>query len=496
VKVDLGFSSTKRASALMILLVVSVIAGIAVLPRMVRAADTATVRAISEATQIGPGNAIGQEFDTAIVIENITNLFGESVKMHINTTYFDYVSHVTMVPWNDSQTPIPPSPYAGILYSPYSPVKDSYTPSTSILEVAYSSMNPAPSFNGTGALCIVTLRVKYQQFGSGYVNVTAIEFTEIKFATKDLPPQPIDYVKEDFIIKVYGRPQPPGPTVEVEDFTYKGSNLPHELNLNVSILDLDEYWDFTGFDIKLSFDPNTIQVENATLGDFAQYYNLTWKLQSLIDNDTGLIWAAYMFDPTKGRTIPEGDGTLIVLQILANCSSKIKITESKLAAWPHPERSEDPWLNQPYSIAVPHNATDGNAGIIGIKSYTVIDALSVTTESDYCIGLSEFDGNIGILRFDVYVSPGEEGYANITIPVALMFPPSLYRVFVNGQSVDFTLTEAGNNAYVYVAYDDTAVTLMIVSRSVVPEFPIPLVLLLAFLATALLAAKLRIKRKY
>jgi hypothetical protein len=487
----------KRASVLIVLLlIVSVLAGISLMPKTVHAADTAMVRAISEIDQVGPGNAIGQEFDTAVIIENITNLYGEGVKMYINTTYFDYVSHVTMVPWNDSQTPISPSPYAGILYSPYSPVKDSYSPSTSILEIAYSSMAPAPSFNGTGTLCIIKLRVKYQQFGTGYVNVTAIAFTEIKFAGKGLPPPPIPYEQEDFVLKVYSRPQPSGPTVEVEDFTYKGSNLPHELNLNVSILGLDEYWDLAGFDIKLSFDPKTIQVEDATLGDFAQYYNLTWKLQSLINNDTGSVWVAYMFDPTKVRTIPEGDGTLVVLQILANCSSKVKITESKLAALPHSERSEDPWLNQPYSIAIPHNETDGKAGIIGIKSYTVIDALSVTTESDYCIGLKEFDGNIGILVFEVYVSPGEEGYANITIPVSLMFPPSLYRVFINGESVDFTLTEADNNAYVYVAYDDTAVNLMIVSRSVVPEFPIPLMLLLAFLATTLLAAKLRVKRKY
>jgi len=505
VKTNSEFSSTKKTLPLMILLIISMLAGISLLPKTVHAAestDLAIVRVISNVTQIGPGNAIGQELRAAIVIENITSpqLYGLGIKMHINTTYFDYVSHVTTIPWNDSQTPTPPSPYGGILYSGSNggplPVKDVYTPSTHILEIAYSSISPAHAFYGSGTVCLVTLKVKYQGYGSGYVNVTAIGFTEIKLAGLGIPPAPIPFEKQDFTIKVYTKPQPLGPTIDVEKYTHQGSDFPHELSLNVSILDLDKYWDLTGFDIKLSFDPKTIQVKNVTLGQFAQYYNLTMKLLLRIDNDTGSIWVAYVFDPRKVRTIPEGDGTLVVLEILANCSSKIKVTESKLAAWPHPERSEEPWLNQPYSIAIPHNVTDGKVTIIGIKSYTVIDALSVKTESDYCIGLVEFDGNnIGILRFKIYVSPGEKSYANITIPKSLMFPPNSYKVYINGQQANFTLSQDASNAYVYVTYDDTAVTLMILSQGVVPEFPIPLMLLLAFLATTLLAAKLRIKRK-
>jgi hypothetical protein len=490
----------------MILLIISMLAGISLLPKTVHAAehtdlaDPVIVRVIPNVTQIGPGNAIGQELRAAIVIENLSSpqLYGFGIKMYINTTYFDYVSHVTTVPWNNSQTPTPPSPYGGILYSGSNggplQVKNIYTPSTHILEIAYSSISPAPAFSGNGTVCIVTLKVKYQGYGSGYVNVTAIGFTEIKLAGLGLPPAPIPFEQHDFIIKVYTSPQPLGPSIDVEKYTHQGSDFPHELSLNVSILDLYKYWDLTGFDIKLSFDPKTIQVKNVTLGRFAQYYNLTWKLILQIDNDTGSIWVAYVFDPTKVRTIPEGDGTLVVLEILANCSSKIEVTESKLAAWPHPERSEEPWLNQPYSIAIPHNATDGKVTIIGIKSYMVIDALSVKTESDYCIGLVEFDGNnIGVLRFKIYVSPGEKSYANITIPKSLTFP-SPYKVYINGQQADFTLSQDASNAYVYVTYDDTAVTLMILSP-VVPEFPVPLMLLLAFLVTTLLAAKLRVKRK-
>ncbi len=482
VKVNLGFSSTKRALALMILLIISMLAGISVLFTTVHAAGTAKVRAISEVSQIGPGNSVGQKFKVAVVIENITNLYGFGIKMYINTTYFEYVNHTTTVPWNGTyQTPKSPSPYGGILYSPYTPVTDTYTPSTSILNIAYSSMAPAYSFNGSGTVCIIRLNVKYQHYGSGYINVTAIKFTEIKLAAMTMPVTPISYTKQDFIMKVYGMPQPVGPTIDIEEYTYEGSDLPHEHGLNVSILDLDEYWDLNGFDLKLSFDPKTIQVKNVTLGNLAKYYNLTWQLQSHIDNDTGLVWVNYTFDPTKGRTAPEGNGTLVVLEILANCSSKIKVTESKLAG--------------ETEIAIPHNVTDGKITIIGIKSYTVIDALSVKTESDYCIGLVEFDENIGILRFKIYVSPGEESYVNITIPKSLMYPPDLYKVFINGESVNVTLSEEGNNAYVYVTYDDTAVNLMLISQQVVPEFPIPLMLLLAFLATTLLAAKLKIKRK-
>lgn len=496
-KANLKLLTEKKDLILIMLLSISVIAGIFVLPKMVHAADSAMVRAISDVSQIGPEDAVGQEFDVAIVIENITDpqLYGLEVKMYINTTYFEYVDHLTTIPWNTSQTPISPSPYGGILYSPYTPVKDEYDPITSILIVAYSSQNPAHAFTGNGTVCIITLRVKYQHLGSNYVDVTAIQFTSIKLAGFGIPPPPITYEKEDFIVKVYGKPQPSGPTVSVEEYSYMGAGLPHTVNLDVSILDLDEYWDLAGFDIKLSFDPKTIQITGISLGDFAEYYNMTWELKSEFDNDTGSVWVAYAFDPSKTRTTPEGDGTLVVLEIEANCTSKVKVVQSKLASWPHPERSEAPWSNQPYSIPTPHNATDGEVRIIGIKSHEVYTGLFVITESDYCIRLVEFDKNIGILVFKIYVSPGEESYANITIPLALMYPSNLYRVFLNGQSATFTVDEEGALAYVYITYDDTATDLMIISQGVVPEFPMPLILLGFFAAATLLAVKLKGKRK-
>lgn len=499
-KANLGALTDKKALILIMLLITSALTSILVLPKMAHADNPTKVGVISEVSQIGPGDAIGQKFKVAVIIENLTNFYAFGIKMYINTTYFEYVNHTTTVPWNGTyQTPRSPSPYGGLLYSGTSgaplQVKDEYDPSTSILEIAYSSKSPAPSFNGSGTVCIIGLNVKYQHIGGSYINVTAIKFTEIKLATKAVPPTPILFDKQDFKIKVYGLPQPAGPTVEVEQYNYKGSNLPHTLNLDVSILNLDEYWDLTGFDIKLSFDPKTIQVKSVTLGDFASYYNLTWELKLEFDNETGSVWVAYMFNPSKGRTIPEGDGTLAVLEIIADCTSKIEVVQSKLAAWPHPERSEAPWSNQPYSIAIPHEATDGEVRIIGIKSYSVYTGLVVKTESDYCIGLVEFDEDIGMLVFEIYVSPGEESYVNITIPLALMYPSNTYRVFLNGKSATFTVNEVGNNAYVYITYDDTATDLQVISQNVIPEFPMPLILLGFFVAATLLAIKLKAKRK-
>jgi len=501
-KADLRLLPTKKALTLM-MFAISTITAFMFLPKTVHADSTAIVRGISDISQIGPGDAIGQEFNVAMVIENITTpaLYGFGIKMYVDTTYFEYVSHTTTVPWNGTyETPIPPSPYGGILYSPYMPVKDEYDPATSILEVAYSSQAPAPAFTGNGTVCIVTLRVKYQHFGvDDYVDVTAIEFKEIKLAGYSLPPPPppIPYNSEDFTITVYGRPQPPGPKVEVEHYTHKGSDLPHELDLNVSILNLDKYWDLTGFDLKISFDPNTVQVESVTLGDFAEYYNMTYHIQTPqeINNETGLVWVAYMFDPTKVRTIPEGNGTLITLRIIANCSSPIEIVESKLASFPHPERSEEPWNNQPYSIAIPHDVTDGKAEIIGIKSFEVHDGISVITESNYCVTFKEFDTSVRMLLFEVYVSPEEEGYVNITIPLVLMYSPDTYRVFINGRETEISVTQDDTNAYVYVTYDDSAVSIMLLSHDVIPEFPTSIMLLTIFSIATFLTAALKFKRK-
>jgi len=188
-----------KKAIIMLLLIFAVIVSNGKMPRVWSNPET-TVRFISEREVLGP-NAIGTEFDVAVVVQNVENLYGLSVKIYINETYFQYVTHTTTIPWNDTQTPVPPSPYAGILYAPVQLVRDQYYPTTHILEIAYSSMAPAASFNGSGTVCVIRLNVTNIPISEEYVDILAAKFTEIKLAGKGLPPPPILYTSQDLTIR-------------------------------------------------------------------------------------------------------------------------------------------------------------------------------------------------------------------------------------------------------------------------------------------------------
>jgi hypothetical protein len=165
-------------------------------------AATATVKFISEVYELGPENVTGREFRVAVVIENVENLYGLDIRVKINTTYFQYVNHTTTIPWNTTQTPVPPSPYGGILYAPITQSKDEYDPSTNLLKIAYSSQSPAKPFAGNGTVCVFRLKVVYHPVGQGYLNVTAAKFDLIKLAGYGVPPPPIQFTSQDLVIKM------------------------------------------------------------------------------------------------------------------------------------------------------------------------------------------------------------------------------------------------------------------------------------------------------
>jgi len=445
---------------------------------------SARVRFIPERSELGPQNEIGNEIKVAVVIENVTDLYGLSVKVYINDTYFDYVSHATTIPVEDYPDPVDPSPYPGILHADVVAAKDEYNATTHILEIGYSSKAPAPTFSGNGTVCTITLRVINHPIGSGSIDVVAIKFIEIKLAGYGAPPPPISYTSEDLVLTMNLRAQPPGPTLKIDEYNYKGAT-PHRAAINVSILNLDEYWDLTGFDLKISFNPVTVQVENVTLGEFSIRFNLTYQVHREIDNENGTIWVAYALEPSalSDRTIPYGNGTLLTIEINANFSSPIKFVETKLAAMPHPERSEEPWNNQPYAIAIPHTTVDGKADIISVKSYPIVDDLSVTVESNYYIDLVYSSTTHATIIFKVYVSPNETANTTVYVPLALMFPEDTFAVLVNGLPVDANISYNGTHAIINVEYTDEAISLGIESENIVPEYS-AWFLLSAILSTA------------
>jgi hypothetical protein len=101
-------------------------------------------------------NAVGEEFTVAINIIDVVNLYGFDIRFRWNTTFFEYVSHSIRVPRDTYPD--------GVLWKRQdSPqileVKNEVNTTAGTYWIAYSSVTPAPSFNGSGTVFAITLRV-------------------------------------------------------------------------------------------------------------------------------------------------------------------------------------------------------------------------------------------------------------------------------------------------------------------------------------------------
>nr|MDO8135376.1 dockerin type I domain-containing protein [Candidatus Njordarchaeum guaymaensis] len=98
-------------------------------------------------------NAVGEEFTIAVKIADVTNLYGFDIRLGWNTSFLEHVSHSAHVPKNA---------YAdGVLWEPFLEVKNEVNLTDGTYWVAFSSLHPAPSFNGSGTAFTITFRVIY-----------------------------------------------------------------------------------------------------------------------------------------------------------------------------------------------------------------------------------------------------------------------------------------------------------------------------------------------
>jgi len=98
-------------------------------------------------------NAVGREFTVSIKIVNVTDLYGLDIKLRWNTTTLEYVSHAVLVPINTYSE--------GVLYDPTLSLINTVNQTAGTYRLAYSSMLPALSFNGTGTIFTMTFKVKH-----------------------------------------------------------------------------------------------------------------------------------------------------------------------------------------------------------------------------------------------------------------------------------------------------------------------------------------------
>jgi PKD repeat protein len=117
---------------------------------------------------------VGQEFTVSIKVADVTDLYGFDLKLRWNTTILEYVSHTIHVPRNTYSD--------GILWNPVLQLADTVDQTVGTYRIAYTSMSPAPSFNGTGTVFTMTFRVIYNPTEPESETITKLELYETDLA--------------------------------------------------------------------------------------------------------------------------------------------------------------------------------------------------------------------------------------------------------------------------------------------------------------------------
>ncbi|MEM3579643.1 MAG: cohesin domain-containing protein [Candidatus Bathyarchaeia archaeon] len=443
--------------------------------KILKAQATTKLKIVSDVSELGPANATGQTFTVRCVIENVSLLYGVDIQVGWTTEYIEYVSHQKHIPKGTGSGQWPD----GILYPPTVPVKDDVDESASMpgaepgtmYWLAEASMAPAAKFNGTGVAFEMTFRVKKHPMiydSHIYVNVTGSTLANFYG-------EPIEHEIVNLHIILHGIPQPQGPTLEISSINYKGP-VPHIFDINVSIRNLDPYWDLGGFDIKIKYDPKLLEATKVIAdpdGWFASFWSDIMIIKNETNNADGIVWLAVLGIPYENGTHvePYGDATLCTITFKANASAPIeKLADLfSLAAFPHPERPEPPFNNSDCSVPIPFTVVNGFANIIGITEYEPLPGYVVTIESNSSISSIEFTPRVPLLLFDATGAEGYVGYCNITIPKDFMWSTDGWILLIDGWRATPTITENGQNTYIYFELPGGLHSVALITSNVIPE---------------------------
>jgi len=133
---------------------------------------------------------------------------------------------------------------------------------------------------------------------------------------------------------------PPATTLKINPSTVKGLTRSY-IKLNLTINDLDVYWDFAGFDIRVTYNTTMLDAVQVTLGDFSRNFHLTFVLLNEINDAQGYVHLAVLWDlenlTTETRPHPYGAGTLftIIFRAVHAGQDNVKIDSAQLAAFPN-----------------------------------------------------------------------------------------------------------------------------------------------------------------
>jgi hypothetical protein len=249
----------------------------------------------------------GTRFNVTVKIYNVTDLYGFDLKFRWNTTFLQYVTHSVSVP-RDSYPD-------GVLWNPIMPLMNEVNTTAGTYWAAYTSMAPAPSFNGTGTVFTMTFEVikqpyDYETGGPGVDPIGII----LGFSSTDLAPRvsenpivPIAHMVEPATVRIWEKLSelPPYPILKVMPTKVENMPMYNTFNIDIWLLGVNQSYDVANFSITLNFNSTLIEANDISEGSWPKSYaEDSIDILKQINNATGTATYALELVPPKKPNAP------------------------------------------------------------------------------------------------------------------------------------------------------------------------------------------------
>jgi hypothetical protein len=376
--------------------------------------------------------ATGQEFTVAVKIINVTNLYGLDIKFSWNTTFLEYVTRSVRVPRNTYLD--------GVLWNPILTLADEVNATAGTYWIAFSSVNPAPAFNGSGTVFTMTFKVKHHPVQpEPDANIT------LELYSTDLPDRganPIPHTRQDGTVILHALP-PIATMLYVQPTVFRksqGASFP----LNVAVQDVVDLY---AFDICLDYNTTVLDALSITEGPFLKSIGSTITIISEVNDTAGLVrFAVALLSVPHGVN---GTGTLFTIQFKS----------STVATGPSPLNLTNTELSDYNAQLINHAIINGQVTIllVEILTHTVLVGgvnYNFTTASSSSVTNFAYNDTQKLVSFDATGPTDILGFTNITIPKALLALPTrdTFIVLFDGNAIYYTRTENATHYFLYFTY--------------------------------------------
>jgi hypothetical protein len=349
------------------------------------------VRCYSDVTQIGDAVTMpdvrGTIFKVAVTVFNVTDFYGFDIEFNWTTSWIHYLNYTVTVPVDTYSSVQPPSPYPGILNSPYMPLKKVVNESDNIPSadagamawIGFSQMLGSDSFDGSGTVCVFTFNVTDQPFDYEAPSGVILKIHFVSTSLSSSLGFPIVHTREDLEIPLYPREftYPAVPKLKVTPSFITGYDVNQTFDVNVTLLGADNaslspFWDVAGIEFYLNYNSTYLQALDATIdpdGTFGAFWS-SGSFELMKDLQPSYVQIAFM---GLGETHTPVNGMIRIAKITFNVTYLPNV-------YPRPIASmylENPVYPSTWYIL------DADSGIIDLSSPVVTEWTSIYPLSTY-----------------------------------------------------------------------------------------------------------------